>query len=273
MRAPAPSLLFMQSTFTQIQPCMYSIHLSCKNQGKKSMHWVNRTALVDSVGEKWREGERGRRRERRERLVVIGWWFKGLAYLSSPYYWEMGMGILGGASQWPHTSYIVSLNRHLLYILALLLPQCNESLHPFSICQSDLCILHKSSARRRGKWNHVPCPLERILLVQSMYGKGSTPSTTIVAYLDFHVFKLSWTSRICCVLSFAPLFASHGHFPRPKLIHLRDHKAMNEMQRICRRPPIIGFVTCWHSCRVAYLHLVSLCVRRFSIYAGCRMRV
>lgn len=33
-----PSLLFMQSPFTQIQLCIYSIHLSCKNQGKQSMH-------------------------------------------------------------------------------------------------------------------------------------------------------------------------------------------------------------------------------------------
>ncbi len=31
-------------------------------------------------------------------MVMIGDGFKGLAYLSSAY-WEMGMGILGGASQ------------------------------------------------------------------------------------------------------------------------------------------------------------------------------
>ncbi len=237
------------------------------------MHWVNRTALVElghtgSEGEKWRERERerGRLRERRERLVMIGWWFKGLAYLSSAY-WEMGMGILGGASQWPHTSYIVSLNRHLLYILPLILPQCNESIHPSSICQSDLCILHKSYARRRGKWNHLPCPLERILLVQSMYGKGSTPSNNHCSLLGVPRLQIvmNITHFLCIVFRTPfrvswPFSTAQNNSPQRRQGNEWNAKNLPETPH-CRFCYMLAFV----SSKLAYLRLVSLCVQGFSI--------
>jgi len=69
-----------------------------KPRGEK--HALSQQNSTLSVRTHWEWGweEKG---ERKESSIMIGRWFRGLAYLSAPY-WGMGMrmGILGGASQW-----------------------------------------------------------------------------------------------------------------------------------------------------------------------------